>query len=529
MSPPRIASPPAPAGRRAGHRAIAVLTIVVVAAVLVPAVGEATPGQHPSKDRKFGDGVWLRTRGYIPDNCLISIEPCLSTIHEYTAQARLIQTMAARHPTPHPYGVIVDRPKWSSVRRDGIPDTVQWEVGDRSSCRTGEPDPPAPCWRIDVLVDHGPPTILEVKRWSISAPTDVREQLDRYIEEAAKRDLVLFENTELNRIRWALPYIGTDDNVWCVWAHPPVTDPNPGAIYFAPRDQIPYDQVEANSICRTLKTKERVQEYLDDQDELVADVGNDLDIWTKLLLAVAGSVRPAPAPTIIPTHEPVLVGYCTQCYAVVVPQDPTGPTTLVMDYGDGTSESFRIAQGSGFVTVAACHGFPEPGGTYLQRATIVETGAWSVSVTQHDLPLWASNPSHLGASPTHGPVGTEVEVAGSCWHLASIGCGTDLIFSPLLIDDSAAGTNHNLYIAPCYTEECANPHPTDGLYDTHQQATCTADSTQLNNVQLIIAYTTKATFVEGSGDIPQDLDAGKYIICAEPAPDLLWAVVEVTL
>ncbi len=78
-------------------------------------------------------------------------------------------------------------------------------------------------------------------------------------------------------------------------------------------------------------------------------------------------------------------------YTVSVRQNPGGPLTLVMDYGDGTSETAIIPQGSSYTAVQFTHNFyyPEfPGGSsygvFTQTATILESGLSDSSTTIHD-------------------------------------------------------------------------------------------------------------------------------------------------
>ncbi len=54
-----------------------------------------------------------------------------------------------------------------------------------------------------------------------------------------------------------------------------------------------------------------------------------------------------------------------------------------MQFGDGTEERDQIPQGDGYVTVIFSHVFPTGTNSYVQRATIVETGRYSESVTHH--------------------------------------------------------------------------------------------------------------------------------------------------
>lgn len=77
-------------------------------------------------------------------------------------------------------------------------------------------------------------------------------------------------------------------------------------------------------------------------------------------------------------------------YQVSVRQDPGRALTLVMDYGDGSSETVRIPQGTGTTVVAFSHSFYHPpvqngpsAGHYTQTVTILETVFSDSSVTVH--------------------------------------------------------------------------------------------------------------------------------------------------
>jgi len=88
-------------------------------------------------------------------------------------------------------------------------------------------------------------------------------------------------------------------------------------------------------------------------------------------------------PMIVPREQAADPLTCRATYKVTVAMDPSAATTLSMRFGDGTEERDQIPQGDGFVTVVFSHVFPTGTKSYVQRATIVETGRYSESVTHH--------------------------------------------------------------------------------------------------------------------------------------------------
>lgn len=75
---------------------------------------------------------------------------------------------------------------------------------------------------------------------------------------------------------------------------------------------------------------------------------------------------------------------CLAVYEVLVPQSPTRPLTIRFEYGDGTYEQRIVAQGTGVAEYTWTHQFwPWQLHTWTQRATILETGAYSESTTTH--------------------------------------------------------------------------------------------------------------------------------------------------
>lgn len=92
-----------------------------------------------------------------------------------------------------------------------------------------------------------------------------------------------------------------------------------------------------------------------------------------------------PFPDITPEGQTSLD--CWGHWAVKVARDGGRSTTLRMAFGDGSSQTRVVAQGSGTTTLYFNHYFAPPGGggqdTTIQRATVMETGAWDQSMTYH--------------------------------------------------------------------------------------------------------------------------------------------------
>ncbi len=86
---------------------------------------------------------------------------------------------------------------------------------------------------------------------------------------------------------------------------------------------------------------------------------------------------------IVPREQAADPLTCQATYKVTVAMDPSAATTLLMQFGDGTEARTTIPQGNRFKTVVFSHVFPTGTHSYVQRATIVETGRYSESVTHH--------------------------------------------------------------------------------------------------------------------------------------------------
>lgn len=77
-------------------------------------------------------------------------------------------------------------------------------------------------------------------------------------------------------------------------------------------------------------------------------------------------------------------------FTVSVLQDPSRPLTLVMNFGDGASQTVAVPQGSGYSVYSFSHSFYHPlvpsgpsVGAYNQTATVQQTGISDSSTTVH--------------------------------------------------------------------------------------------------------------------------------------------------
>lgn len=226
-------------------RATAVGVVVVLVTSLAPArpAGAVTSvlfaRQNWSRngtDVTTFAGVAMKTRGFLPDTCVLAPLPCF-TQPEDTAKTHAIRALVLLHPTVPPL-VPPPTPIESVVK---LFDKVHWEVGPNGG------------WRTDVLVDDGAvPTILEVKRWqSETTRGEVDLELNNpnnqpapkgpgYIQKFANDvGITVDRNAELNEINWLESYLDDGFGFSCVWADP---DPNAhaGNIYFAPLEETPF-------------------------------------------------------------------------------------------------------------------------------------------------------------------------------------------------------------------------------------------------------------------------------------------------
>ena len=92
-----------------------------------------------------------------------------------------------------------------------------------------------------------------------------------------------------------------------------------------------------------------------------------------------GAGAPSPTPAAQATTG------CQASWRVTAPESASQPTTLSVSYGDGSSETRAIPQGSGFVTFSFSHMYPgnPDGKTYFQWFSILQTEKFNVTSTIH--------------------------------------------------------------------------------------------------------------------------------------------------
>lgn len=338
-------------GRRYWQVAVAVVvSLMPVLAIPAEAQLASVISKYARISRHF-NSVPLRSRGYIQDACLDFDVDCVARSGRYrpeaTAQAKVIQELNARR-----LAVLAD---------DAGP--VQWEVArspDSQCAREvpwgvdGDIDPPdlppgyTRCnWRIDVVVDDGDgkPGMIEVRRWSSSAPADLNALLaSRRLQVRAYDSRLEFERSvELNASRWLRSYQGRGID-WCVWAD---RDGVEGAVYFAELD-----------------------------DTLPQDIHDECDQDEKERQPVKRD-RPYMEPTMQKAEDDVgCVGY----WQLGVERLASSSRQIVVDFGDGTNQEWSITAGTGEATVRASHPFASSPQSYTQRLTVDGAAAGEASI-----------------------------------------------------------------------------------------------------------------------------------------------------
>lgn len=456
---------------------VVVLTAVLAASFAPPAEAHHDPVNFPEfirQDRIFGD-LTLRTRGYLPEGCLLSpVVPCKASGSgkfkaEATAQARAIQALVSGFNPSNP-ALPLAAHGW---------DNVEWEVSQPPEPRCPEPpsntippDPPAPCWRADIVVKSGlNPSLIEAKRWKgqISTQRDVNLQLDRYVRQAddyarsKDKDVRFDRNVELNAVHWSMPFLDTIGKVWCTWADEDLL--NAGNVYFAPREETPREVADRTPGCDKDSEPQRASRTI----ELLQELADILNLSMSLDLAMR-TFQNFP-PTIIPSEQEAPAHSCLATYTVVVPKNPDGVANILMDYGDGgTSNSVTnladpsavpachdttslkaansvgivgdfatIPQGSGFTTLTFSHVMPANSPRILtQSAIIFESGQSSNSSTYHEVsPVQADDESTV---PALSGDGRRVAFLSLATNLASNSTANHELGYDVFVRDVASGT-----------------------------------------------------------------------------------------
>ena len=398
-------------------RTATALVVMLIMPLVQPArVASAASKIYERTSRPF-QGVDLRTRGFLNDDCLQEIDyPCLTLStgtyrQEATAQARTIQQLSSEimnSPIPLP---------------NAYKDKVQWEVSpgpDPSYHPDDAIDLPEGCpsdgsWRIDIVVDRsldpavpdgGTIGVLEVKNWNGGAARALASsQLNCYIAKAAAThpNLAFTRENSLNVVRplvgrvapWSRAYAEGNGSIWCVWADPVVSFE--GQIYFARQSESIPDEIRERTPGCDSETEEFSRKFVETVGPVAAAagaVGGVLLIRSaitvlqaRILVAEAEAFLASQVPVVEPATQITNVEECVGYYTVSVAKDPVRPTTLKMDYGDGSPVDLAtIPQGSGTAGIKFSHEFPYKLGVYLQRATLIETGRTSGAVTVHPPP-----------------------------------------------------------------------------------------------------------------------------------------------
>ncbi len=121
----------------------------------------------------------------------------------------------------------------------------------------------------------------------------------------------------------------------------------------------------------------------DCEDQLNGSGGSGGDSPPSISPQAQGSV-PVPMPAVVVPPLIGVSGRCMASYVVTVAKDPTRLTTLRMEYGDGTfPETRTVPQGTGSIDFSFSHDFTGSDGVFVQKATVVETGAYGEAITVH--------------------------------------------------------------------------------------------------------------------------------------------------
>lgn len=199
-----------------------------------PVVADPAISKYARPSKRF-QGVSLRTRGFIPDNCLDHDIPCVAGSGRFkaecTAQAYAIKELSGM------------RLNWfqRNVLGQKVAGSVDWEVGPYDESESVQQ---STCsgdtytrWRVDIVTDGG--NIIEVKEWNgPSTVNDVQNQLTTYRNSAARNYGINFRlENDLTAEKWAWCYqdsgmLPWTVDTWCAWAGAP------GEVYFKRLDDL---------------------------------------------------------------------------------------------------------------------------------------------------------------------------------------------------------------------------------------------------------------------------------------------------
>jgi len=227
---------------------------------------------------------------------------------------------------------------------------------------------------------------IEVKNWKGGAGiAEARDQLNCYIAKARNEESVTFSrSTELASRAWSMVYLDQFSTEWCVWADR--TQLNPGNIYFARADDPSIRSSDSGPGVGGCQQGSG--------PDLVAKSQNVLRIaLNELLKVVTFEYLLSRIPAIFLPARQETAADCRAFYAVTVMMDPSRPTTLALDYGDGQSATATIPQGTGLIDLPVfVHQFAIGEFEYVERATILERQLTSEASTYHPRPIATTPP-----------------------------------------------------------------------------------------------------------------------------------------
>ena len=377
------------------------------------------------------NGSQVRTRGYLDDHCVLYDQPCYSFgggspglifRPEGTGEARAIQRLAQMTDhLPHP-------------NPDATVSSVQWEV---APLRLADPQPPITdsnvetgCgndWRIDIMqgTPNGPLSIYEVE--SLANANDGRAQLTCYVAQA-QSDLGVNVTLGNALVGWTTTFTDGGSTLFCEWANQQAGTDD-GLILFAPQSQVPPAIAQQIPGCTA-----DVPPFIEIRCRQVENTSTclpaayDTALMVIIMLVVYQAIKEAEAAPAgqevgagtarLRPFAQVLDGGGSGHYAV--PYNVAQPSTMLMDYGDGTTDLASVAAGTGTVTFN--HQFPSGTTLAIQRAEIAETGQQTATITMSD----AANlpPGALGLpNPPACPQVSWSLSAGASHSLAITGSG----------------------------------------------------------------------------------------------------------
>lgn len=354
-------------GRRSP--AAILLLVTILSPVLDPTEAVAVTVPFSGTTKSYS-GVPLYIRGFIDPKCLAAPgTQCHTTPADDSVEPKSRYETTAQVITMHALGLGLGQPTFAESP-GGSTQRVQWEAGPKRFVSCASNSYQRSCsditsWRIDITVDRAQTEMLEVRHWTgAGTALDVSSRLELY-RTRARDDLALEmrRDSTLNALQWRSKWVDDFGVVWCVWADPDASS-HPGNIYFGPKGAVP---PEAG--CDTAKVpRVLAKRYRDEKQEVAAQ--HVITTIEPLTEEARNYTRP-------PVMDKVLVGASCgpQEHGFSVPRDPNRPTTVVMDFGDSSTTSIPVPQGTGPYQGAATHQYRCGGSTFFAiKATVAETG-----------------------------------------------------------------------------------------------------------------------------------------------------------